>query len=152
MNRLVTFLALPSLAAAGLWLRPDHGDADRAVQLVEHGRHTFRYDTFGDESFWSGALGLHRAIAGASNGGVGPGLSPRSAIALGLKVDVEQLDGRLRSDLRHGRVDLDAPATTLELLRQDAVVGVLGTFDRHDHLTAVGISCALCHSRVDDSL
>src|SRR5262249_37527634 len=80
--------ALPVLVTAG-YLAPRHDDdaADRAVQLVESGQHTFRYDTFGDEAFWSGALGLHRTIAGAANGGIGPGLSLSTAAAVGLKID-----------------------------------------------------------------
>jgi hypothetical protein len=153
LNRLaVVLFALPTLVAAG-YLVPHHDDpaAERADQLVAAGQHSFRMDSFGDEAFWSGALGLHRTIAGEANGGIGPGLSPRTAAAVGLKIDVEQLDGHTRSELRHGRLDLDSPASTLALLRQNAVVGVLGTFDRHDRLTAVGVSCALCHSTVDDS-
>jgi len=150
---LVILFALPALAAVGYFAPPHDGDAaDRAVRLVEAGQHTFRFDTFGDEAFWSGALGLHRTIAGASNGGIGPGLSLRTAAAVGLKIDVDELEGRTRSDLRHGRVDFDSPATTLTMLRQNAVVGVIGTFDHHDQLTAVGVTCALCHSTVDNSM
>ena len=154
MNRpAVVLFALPPLVAAG-YLVPHHDDpaAERADHLVAAGQHTFRMDTFGDEAFWSGALGLHQTIAGVANGGVGPGLPLRTAAALGLKIDVDQLDHHTRSELRHGRFDLDSVESTLELLRQDAVVGVLGTFDHHHQLTAVGISCALCHSTVDDSL
>jgi hypothetical protein len=126
-----------------------HDDASR---LIAEGRQTFRYDTFGDEAFWSDALRLHEAIEGAGLGGVGAGVSPRTALALGLKVDVRQLDGQTRQALAHGRVDLDDPAATLELMRQEAVVGVHGTFGRNGRLIAVGITCALCHSTVDDSL
>ncbi|HEY6175649.1 MAG TPA: hypothetical protein VIX73_14420 [Kofleriaceae bacterium] len=111
---------------------------------------TFRYDTFGDEAFWGGTLQLHQAIAGAANGGVGNGVSPRTALAVGLKVDVDALPRSLRDALRDGKVDLDDPASTLALLRTGAVVGVTGIFD-HGKLTSVGIQCALCHSTVDDS-
>ncbi|HEY9284652.1 MAG TPA: hypothetical protein VIP46_14445 [Pyrinomonadaceae bacterium] len=122
-----------------------------AQRMLAEGKKTFRDDTFGDEAFWSDALQLHRAIAGARNGGVGPGVSPRTALTVGLKVDSDALPGSLASDLRHGRVNLDDPATTLALLKLDAVVGLKGTFEG-DRLRAVGVSCALCHSTVDDSL
>jgi hypothetical protein len=124
-----------------------------ANRQIEEGRRIFRYDTFGDEAFWGGALRLHEAIEGAGFG-VGPGVSPRTALAVGLKVDVEALPKGLRRDLREGRVDLDDPATTLALLRLDSVVGVTGFFDdtQSGRLRTVGIQCALCHSTVDDSL
>src|SRR5262249_32611784 len=70
----------------------------------------------------------------------------------GLKVDVDALPRALRKQLRHGQVDLGDPATTLALLRLDAVVGVKGVFDAAGTLTSVGIQCALCHSTVDDAL
>ena len=124
------------------------GDARR---LFEEGRHTFRFDTFGDEAFWGDTLQLHRAIAGAKRGGVGPGVSPKTALAVGLKVDADALPESLRRDLRRGRVDLDDPATTLALLRLDSVVGLTGFFEG-GRLRSVGIQCALCHSTVDDSL
>ncbi len=124
-----------------------------AVQAFEQGRRTFRYDTFGDEEFWGGALRLHQAIAGAGGGGVGPGVSPKAALGLGLKVDVEALPGDLRRALQRGAVDLDAPATTVALLRLNAVVGVTGFFGDGDDapLRSIGIQCALCHSTVDRS-
>lgn len=149
---LVPLLLLPALTLAALPRLHDDQPEDRVHQLLEDGRRAFRDDTFGDEAFWSEALGLHRSIAGIEHGGIGPGLAARTALALGLQVDLDRLDGRTRSDLRHGRVDLDAAATTLALLRQDAVVGVRGQFDAQGRLAAVGITCALCHSTVDDAL
>jgi len=123
-----------------------------ALDQIKEGRQIFRYDTFGDETFWGDALRLHTAIAGSANGGVGAGLSPKAALATGLKVDVDALPDRLRNDLQKGRVDLDSPATTLALLKLDAVVGVRGFFDDSgNRLRSVGITCALCHSTVDDS-
>ena len=122
-----------------------------AQRSIEAGRETFRFDTFGDEAFWGDALRLHEAIAGAANGGVGDGVSPATALAVGLKVDVDALPRSLRSDLAHGRVDLDDPATTLALLQLDAVVGVKGFFGDDGRINSVGIQCALCHSTVDDS-
>jgi hypothetical protein len=125
---------------------------DAAQRLVEEGRQTFRFDTFGDEAFWSDALQIDRAIKGAKAGGVGAGVSPRTALAVGLKVDLDALPESLVSQLKSGRVDLDDPATTLALLKLNAVVGLKGNFGGGGNLTSVGISCALCHSTVDDSL
>src|SRR4030095_12107597 len=119
--------------------------------LMEAGRQTFRFDTFGDEAFWGDLLKLHLAIKGASLGGVGPGLTPTAALALGLKVDLDALPKQLEKDLEKGRVDLNNPATTLALLKLNAVIGVKGIF-QGDSLTSVGITCALCHSSVDNSL
>src|SRR5690606_25367811 len=84
------------------------------------------------------------------NGGVGPGVSPQTALAVGLKVDMEALPADLVAQIQAGAVDLEDPATTLALLQLDAVVGVTGVFDG-DRLTAVGIQCAFCHSTVDDA-
>ena len=129
------------------------GDAeDAAHQLAAEGRETFRHDTFGDEDFWGGRLRLHEAIEGAAHGGVGPGVSPRTALAVGLKVDVDALPASVRSALENGQVNLDDPATTVTLLGLDAVVGVKGFPDGKGGLRAVGITCALCHSTVDDSI
>jgi hypothetical protein len=120
-------------------------------RMVADGRRIFRFDTFGDEAFWGDSLRLHEAIAGQKLGGVGPGLSPRAALGLGLKVDVEQLPGHLVEALRRGEVNLDDPANTLALLRLNSVVGVTGFFDS-GQLRSVGIQCALCHSTVDNRL
>ena len=154
---LVVMNSAAASAIGGAWLARLRGaDFDRAihfnaVRLLVEGRKTFRYDTFGDEEFWGGRLRLHQAIAGADHGGVGDGVSPRQALAVGLKVDVEALPAALVADLRDGRVDLDDPGTTLALLQVDAVVGVKGFFDAGGQLTSMGIRCALCHSTVDDS-
>ena len=122
-----------------------------AAEQLARGRNTFRFDTFGDEDFWGGALRLHEAIAGAANGGVGPGLSPKAALGLGLKVDVRALPPPLVQALRAGRVNLDDPAVTLALLKRNAVVGVRAFTDRAGKVESVGITCALCHSTVDNS-
>jgi hypothetical protein len=124
---------------------------DDAMNMISEGRDTFRFETFGSEAFWGGALHLHQAIAGQANGGVGPGLSPEAALGVGLKVDVDKLPGSLQADLKAGRVDLKNPASTLALLQADSVVGVKGIFDNAGKLTSVGIRCSLCHSTVDDS-
>ncbi len=130
----------------------DRSIAGNANRQLRDGRQTFRFDTFGDEAFWGGILHLHEAIAGAALGGVGPGVSPRTALAVGLKVDADSLPAELQQNLRLGHVNLDDPATTLALLQLNAVVGLTGFFDSNKHLTSVGIQCALCHSTVNNSL
>ncbi len=120
--------------------------------MIQEGMKTFRFDTFGDEAFWGDALQLHRAIAGSQFGGVGPGLSPRAALELGLKVDQEAIPQSLVRDLQRGRVNLDDPAITIALLRLNAVVGVKGFFNQGGGLRSVGISCAICHSTVDNAV
>jgi hypothetical protein len=131
----------------------DRAVRDHALAMIEEGRNIFRFDTFGDEEFWGDTLELHQAIQGEAFGGVGPGVSPRTALDVGLKVDADALPRKLRGRLERGDVDLDDPATTLALLRLNAVVGVTGFFDDgEDRLRSVGIQCALCHSTVDDSL
>jgi hypothetical protein len=122
-----------------------------ALTKVAEGRKIFRYDTFGDQAFWGDALKLHQAIAGANLGGVGPGVGPSTALAVGLKVDVDALPSTLKAQLAAGQVDLNAPASTLALLQLNAVVGVTGFFDQQKRLTSMGIQCALCHSTVDNS-
>jgi len=120
--------------------------------MIAAGRQTFRFDTFGDEAFWGDQLHLHQAIEGANLGGVGPGVGPRTALAVGLKVDVDALPPDLVDQLKAGQVDLDDPAVTLALLKLKAVVGLTGFFNDQGTLRAVGIQCAVCHSTVDNSL
>lgn len=124
---------------------------DEAAAAIVRGRQIFRFDTFGDEDFWGGQLHLHEAIAGAANGGVGPGLSPAAALALGLKVDVEALPAGVLAAVQAGQINLNDPVVTLALLKLDAVVGLKGFFSSCGELESVGIQCALCHSTVDDS-
>jgi hypothetical protein len=120
--------------------------------LLKDGQRTFRFDTFGDEAFWGGQLRLHQAIAGQANGGVGTGLSPVAALGLGLKVDSAALPASVVTGIQAGAVNLQDPATTLALLRLDAVVGVRGFFDPNGGaIRSVGIQCALCHSTVNNS-
>jgi hypothetical protein len=140
-----------NLAVSAVTGDPDAGNARAANRLFEQGKQVFRFDTFGDEDFWGGALQLHRAIEGERLGGVGPGVSPKTALAVGLKVDSTALPQPLKNALRKGRVDLDDPATTLALLKLNAVVGLKGFFNHKGTLSAVGITCAVCHSTVDDS-
>jgi mono/diheme cytochrome c family protein len=118
------------------------GLALHAVKMVAEGQHTFRFDTFGDEDFWTGTLKLNQAIAT---------VSPATALSVGLKVDVDALPPSLIRALKKGQVDLNSPATTLALLQLNAVIGVTGTV-QGNKLTSLGVQCALCHSTVDNSL
>jgi hypothetical protein len=118
--------------------------------LVEQGRQIFRFDTFGDQDYW-GVLGLHQAIEGAKLGGVGPGVSPATALAVGLKVDQDALPLAVVQQIKVGQVNLNDPAVTLLLLKLNAVVGLTGFFEPNGTLQSVGIQCALCHSTVDNA-
>ena len=124
--------------------------ASTARQKVKMGQQTFRFDTFGDEAFWGGSLKLHQAIEGSRLGGVGAGISPAAALALGLKVDVDALSNSMQNGLKSAAINLNDPATTVTLLQLKAVVGVTGIFTGNT-LTSIGIQCALCHSTVDNS-
>ena len=129
----------------------DRVNQENAERLADQGRQIFRFDTFGDEDFWGGTLGLHKAIEGAKFGGVGPGVSPATALAVGLKVDQDALPLAVVQAIQAGQVDLNDPATTLALLKLNAVVGVTGFFNTDGSLKSIGIQCALCHSTVDNS-
>src|SRR4051812_32814437 len=132
--------------------RLDRKIDDHAQRTLAQGRHIFRFDTFGDEAFWGDTIKLHQAIQGKRFGGVGPGVSPKTALAVGLKVDVDALPDALTERLKKGHVNLDDPATTLALLKLNAVIGVTGFFESSGNLRSIGIQCALCHSTVDNSL
>jgi hypothetical protein len=129
----------------------DHVINRNSQVMLEQGRHTFRFDTFGDEDFWGGTLGLHQALEGAKFGGVGPGVSPATALAVGLKVDVDALPQEVMQALKAGKIDLNDPGVTLTLLKLNSVLGVTGFFNADGSLKSVGIQCALCHSTVDNS-
>jgi len=136
--------------------RTPPNDNDRQIgahaqRMIDEGRRIFRFDTFGSEGFWGDALQLHKAIAGEKNGGVGGGVSPKTALSVGLKVDTAALPAALVAQIKAGKVDLDDPATTLALLKLNAVVGVTGKFDKAGRIQSMGIQCAFCHSTVDDS-
>lgn len=157
----VLFVAGTGMARAGEQAGSSEDDSSRnrtspletqALKTLREGKRTFRFDTFGDEAFWGDTIKLHRAIEGERFGGVGPGVSPKTALAVGLKVDVDALPEALIRSLQKGRVNLDDPATTLALLKLNAVVGVTGLFTPSGSLRSVGIQCAFCHSTVDNSL
>lgn len=115
---------------------------ESAARTIADGRRTFRFDTFGDEAFWTDALKLNAAIEK---------VSPRAALAVGLKVDVDALPPAVVQAIQAGQVNLDDPAVTTQLLQLDAVVGVKAAVDQNQ-VARLGITCALCHSTVDDSL
>ena len=124
---------------------PASGSSSPAT--ISTGQSIFRFDTFGDETFWTDTLHMNDVIASS--------VSPKTALKVGLKVDADALPDAVKLGIQNGTVDLDAPATTVTLLKLDAVVGVKGTVTRtaagEDTLTRVGITCAFCHSTVDNS-
>jgi len=113
---------------------------------VENGRQIFRFDTFGDEQFWTDTAHMERVVQQA--------VDPTTALSVGLKVDMDALPPAVVEGIQKGQVDLKSPATTVTLLKLNAVVGVKGTVESingKDTLTRLGITCALCHSTVDDA-
>jgi hypothetical protein len=120
----------------------ENNQRDDGEQRHRDGQAIFRYDTFGDEQLWTNVLRMHDVIAT---------VPPATALAVGLKVDVEALPREVIAALQAGQVDLANPAVTIELLRLNAVVGVQGKVNNAGQLTSVGITCALCHSSVDNS-
>lgn len=111
--------------------------------LITQGRQVFRFNTFGDEQFWTNTLQMNTVIESA--------VSPKTALSVGLKVDADALPASVVSGIQNGTIDLTSPATTVAILKLNAVVGLIGQVDANNHLTSVGISCALCHSTVDNS-
>lgn len=142
----LVLLATSALLSCGDDRSTGPGDAALERGSAEQGREIFRFDTFGDEQFWTDTLRMHEVIQAA--------VSPATALAVGLKVDLAALPQAVRDALAAGAVDLNDPAVTVALLKLNAVVGVRGevrTVDGRDTLVRVGITCALCHSSVDDA-
>jgi mono/diheme cytochrome c family protein len=138
----VASLALLTACGGGHHSAPPESDA----ALVAAGKDVFRFETFGDEAKWTDTLRMHEVIAAS--------VDPATALAVGIKVDVDALPTEVQQGIRSGSVDLKSPQTTVTLLKLGAVVGVVGkveTVGGKDQLTRVGITCALCHSTVDDS-
>lgn len=158
-TRFPLMLALALIGALSLYSEnhgfssSDHAApaADKNEDLARQGKNVFRNATFGDQDFWGGALQLHRAIEGSQHGGVGPGVSPATALAVGLKVDQDALPALLVQQIKAGKVDLNDPATTLALIKLNAVIGITGFFNSDGTLKSIGIQCALCHSTVDNA-
>jgi hypothetical protein len=122
---------------------------ENADDMLEKGRAVFRFETFGDESFWTDKLQLHRAIADKGAGGIGEGLSPKAALDAGLKVDIDVLPKFAKEAVAEGKL-LNDVDFTLSLLKLNAVVGVVAKFDGNN-LKSIGLTCALCHSTVDSN-
>jgi hypothetical protein len=112
------------------------------ARAAEDGRSIFRFDTFGDEQLWTEVLQMHQALQQ---------VTPRTALAVGLQIDADALPTAVKTALRNGEVNLDDPAVTVALLQLNAVVGVKASVSDTGQLTSVGITCALCHSTVDNS-
>lgn len=155
----LTLLATAIVGGAGCTKQPaapnEHVDtsspaaqsaAPSPADDIAKGREIFRHDTFGDETLWTDTLRLHEVIAKA--------VDPTTALKVGLKVDAEALPPEVVKGIQDKSISLTEPATTLALLKLGAVVGIKGqvdTVDGKDQLTRVGVTCALCHSTVDDS-
>ncbi len=143
---IIVILAM-AFAISGIRSRAQTVPNSASAQVESHARRhegitIFRYDTFGDEQFWTGVLRMHEVI---------PMVDPKTALAVGLKVDAEALPSDVIASLRARKVDLTDPAVTVQLLRLNAVVGVKGTVNEAGQLTSIGVTCALCHSSVDNS-
>ncbi|HYC83853.1 MAG TPA: hypothetical protein VEB86_01470, partial [Chryseosolibacter sp.] len=122
---------------------------DNADEMLEKGRAVFRFETFGNETFWTDKLQLHKAIADKGAGGIGEGLSPKAALDAGLKVDIDVLPKFAKEAVAEGKL-LNDVDFTLTLLKLNAVVGVVANFDGNN-LKSIGLTCAVCHSTVDSN-
>jgi hypothetical protein len=146
----VAAATLAGVTVTSAWrLRPDPALLATPVALAPPpgGQHIFRFDTFGDEQLWTDQLRMHEVIESS--------VDPLTALSVGLKVDADALPREVIEGIIAGTIPLDDPATTLALLELDAVVGVIGKVEEIGglkRLTSVGITCALCHSTVDDSV
>jgi len=116
-------------------------------EMFDKGKAVFRFETFGDEVFWTDQLQLQKAIADEKHGGIGKGITPKQALDAGLKVDLSVLPRSLRRQIAQGKL-LDDPWVTLQLIKINAVLGVVGKFDGNGNLTSIGLTCASCHSTV----
>jgi mono/diheme cytochrome c family protein len=144
----LVFILAAALAISGFVPTTYAERNDAESQRGSDGRHhrdgkaIFRFDTFGDEQLWTDVLRMHEVI---------PTVDPATALAVGLKVDAEALPSEVVTALRNGTVNLKDPAVTVELIRLNAVVGLKGSVNSNGQLTKVGVTCALCHSSVDNS-
>jgi mono/diheme cytochrome c family protein len=134
----------PLAAVLGCFLACTESTTSSPIErTLLDGQHVFRFDTFGDEAFWTDTLRMHEVVQG---------VNPTTALGVGLKVDVDALPSALVSQLKAGQVNLEDPATTVALLKLNAVVGVQASVDANNTITRFGVTCALCHSTVDNSL
>ena len=139
------FSAVAAAAFTGASFQPSSRSSAAPLNppAAESGESIFRFDTYGDESFWTDTLRMHEVIRTS--------VSPTTALSVGLKVDADALPAAIKTGIKNGTVNLKDPATTVALLKLGAVVGVIGHVDGANKLTGVGITCALCHSIVDNS-
>jgi len=141
----LALLGALALAAVTALIACDSSSATRpSRQVIESGKAIFRFDTYGDEKFWTDTLHMNTVIQTA--------VDPTTALAVGLKVDADTLPPAVLQAIETGQVDLHSPATTVTLLKLGAVVGVKATVDSNNNIVKVGITCALCHSTVDDRI
>jgi hypothetical protein len=110
-----------------------------SAALVAEGKQVFRFDTMGNEQLWTDKLRLHEVVE--------KNVDPTTALKIGLKVDADVLPPGIL-----GKVDLKSPSTTAALLKMNAIVGIQATVDTNNHITRIGVTCALCHSTVDNSV
>jgi len=138
-------IALAALAACS-HNSPSNDDLTQDPATVEKGKQIFRFDSFGDETFWTDTLHMNQVVGSA--------VDPTTALSVGLKVDSDALPPEVVQGIQNGTVSLTSPDTTVALLKLNAVVGLKGTVENvngKDTLTRLGITCALCHSTVDNS-
>jgi hypothetical protein len=150
-NQILVTLSLVVVVALAQCKKNNDKPKEDDPALVADGKNIFRFDSFGDEDFWSGLLHIDKAIAGSNNGGYGSGVSPATALAVGLKVDADALPQSVVMGINNGSINLNDPATTIALLKLNAVLGVKGNFDAAGNFKSIGITCAVCHSTVDNS-
>lgn len=139
-------LLLAGTAAAGLAATSctdSNAPTAPSPQVINQGRQIFRFETFGDETFWTDTLRMHEVVQT---------VPPTTALAVGLKVDADTLPAVVLQAIQAGQVDLTSPATTVTLLKLGAVVGLRATVDDQNRITRLGITCALCHSTVDNRI
>jgi cytochrome c5 len=142
----ITALAAAVMLAGCSHHHGDDNDSPPDPALAKQGQDIFRFDTFGDETKWTDQLRLHEVVRSA--------VDPTTALAVGLKVDAEALPPAVVQGIQNGTISLTSPATTVALLKLNAVVGLKGTVETVngvDTLTRLGTTCALCHSTVDNS-
>jgi hypothetical protein len=107
--------------------------------LVSEGQRVFRFETFGDEQVWTDTLRLHEVVERS--------VDPTTALKIGFKVDADALPAGTLA-----KVALESPATTVALLKMNAIVGIQATVDANNHVARLGVTCAFCHSTVDNSV
>lgn len=137
------WFGLMGAAAVGLVAASCSGPTGPSPQVISEGQQIFRFETFGDETFWTDTLRMHEVVQT---------LPATTALAVGLKVDADTLPPAVVQAIQAGQVDLTDPATTVTLLKLGAVVGLRATVDANNHITQLGITCALCHSTVDNRI